>query len=269
MSDELHSSEAYQVHAFTDKPHRGNPAGVVVSPVALQEIAMAKIAVDFGPSVTAFVVDDGREAVSLRWFTRTGSEIQTYCGHATIAAAHVMLRHRRPSLASLAFNTISGSRKVEKFGADLGVFVPQWTSTPEICPLAVRRCIAQIPVACLRSQRDLLLIFGSVEELDAIVPDFDLMLELGAIGVIAAAPADQHEVAFRFFCPGFDIGENEDPATGSAISTLAPYWFGRYGSQTLRATQRSARGGIFECIADEDQVLIRSNCVTFMQGRLA
>lgn len=267
MSTAIHC-DAYQVHAFTRVVHRGNPSGVIVSPVPLEPAVMIRIAEDFGPSVTAFVVDDGAERAGLRWFTRYGKEIGSYCGHATFAAAHVMLRHRRPAAASLAFDTASGVRQVVRGVGGLSVSVPRWEASEEPWPAEAARSIAQQPARFLRSARDILLVYDTVAELDALRPDYAAMLDLGPVGVIAAAPDGPVDVAYRFFCPGFNIGEDEDPATGSALSTLAPYWFARSGAGRFAATQRSPRGGHFACVDGGDEVIVHSDCVTFMSGSL-
>lgn len=115
-----------------------------------------------------------------------------------------------------------------------------------------------------------LLVMENAEQLRAIEPDFAAMLGLGPIGVIVAAPAElSPNVAYRFFCPGFHIGENEDHATGSALSTLAPYWFDRTRNSLFEAVQLSHRGGEFHCSADGDELVVTSCCVTFVEGKVA
>ena len=84
--------EAYQIHAFSRTVHGGNPAGVCILQARLDDDALRNIAQDLGPSVTAFVLESGNDTHSLRWFTRGGREVDSFCGHATISAAHVLLR---------------------------------------------------------------------------------------------------------------------------------------------------------------------------------
>lgn len=263
--------DVYQVHAFTTQVHSGNPSGVCVSASPLDVSDMVRIAADLGPSVTAFVVDVPGSAVGLRWFTRFGSEVTTYCGHATFAAAHVMLYHRRLSADTMAFETISGTRTIQRAsGGGISVRLPWWAvRTADYTP-DIRAAIGATPAEFYRGDRDILLVMENAEQLRAIQPDFAAMLGLGSIGVIVAAPGEAApDVAYRFFCPGFQIGEDEDPATGSALSTLAPYWFDRIQAGSFKAVQLSDRGGEFHCSADGGDLVVTSSCVTFTEETIA
>lgn len=262
--------DVYQVHAFTQQVHSGNPSGVCVSTSPLNESDMARVAEDLGPSVTAFVVDGPGEEVGLRWFTRFGSEVTTYCGHATFAAAHVMLHHRRPLADTMAFETISGTRTIRRANGGISVRLPRWTVRAADYTPDIQAAIGITPVEFYRGDRDILLIAENAEQLRAIQPDFAAMLGLGPIGIIVAAPAESvPDVVYRFFCPGFRIGENEDPATGSALSTLGPYWLARARADSFKAVQLSDRGGEFHCAADGDEIVVTSSCVTFVEGTIA
>ncbi len=260
--------DLYQVHTFTERAHGGSPAGVCVSKTALSEAAMRAIAIDLGPSVTGFVHEVESDLLDLRWFTREGREVVSFCGHATFGSAHVMLHHRRPNARALRFSTISGQREVQRQGDFLTMAAPAWTLEQGPCPDSVLRAVGQAPEAYFKGDRDLLLTYLDTEALRALKPDFVAMLDLGMTGVIATSPNGEGAFAFRFFCPGFRIGENEDPATGSAMSTLGPFWRARLATPRLRAIQLSERGAEFECDVTDDAVLVRSRCVTFLTGRL-
>ena len=76
-----------QVDAFTDRPFAGNPAAVCVLPAARDARWMQNVAAEMNLSETAFLVRrDGH--YDLRWFTPT-IEVEL-CGHATLAAAHML-----------------------------------------------------------------------------------------------------------------------------------------------------------------------------------
>ncbi len=261
--------ELYEVHAFTRQPHGGSPAGVCVSKRVLNETTMRAIAIDLGPSVTGFVHDVEGDLLDLRWFTREGREVVTFCGHATFGSAHVMLCHKRPDALSLRFATISGVREVRREGDFLTMAAPSWPPSQEPCPDLVLRSLRHAPQGYFRGSRDMLLTYRDPTELRALQPDYVTMLELGVTGVIATAPDGPDAFAFRFFCPGFEIGEVEDPATGSALSTLGPFWRERLGVSRLQATQVSERGARFQCEVTDTSVLVRSQCVTFLTGHLA
>ena len=92
----------YIVDAFTNKVFAGNPAAICVMDNWLDDDIMRKIAIENNLSETAFVVKKG-ENYNLRWFTPAG-EIEL-CGHATLAAAYIVLRFIEPKSEKVSFDT--------------------------------------------------------------------------------------------------------------------------------------------------------------------
>ncbi|MET0045645.1 MAG: PhzF family phenazine biosynthesis protein [Candidatus Thiodiazotropha sp. 6PLUC3] len=86
--------------------------------------------------------------------------------------------------------------------------------------------------------------------------------------MIATAPGDQSGIDFisRFFAPA--LGIPEDPVTGSAHCTLAPYWGERLDKSELQAYQASARGGDIGIRLNGNRVTILGQAVTTMAGAL-
>jgi predicted PhzF superfamily epimerase YddE/YHI9 len=260
--------EAFQIHAFSRNVHGGNPAGVCILQAWLQDDALRNVAQDLGPSVTAFVLKSEDRTYPLRWFTRGGEEVDSFCGHATFSAAHVLLRLKGLGNGELDFHTTSGIRHVARSGDRLTMTVPYWEVEEIACPKVVLRSIGARPVSCYRGPRDLMLVFNSPAEVLGLQPDYSIMRELGNVGLIATAPRSDAEIVHRFFCPGFSIAENEDHATGSALSSLGPYWTRRLGIPVFSAFQASARGGFFECNVQDRVVTIAAHCATFLVGSL-
>src|SRR5580692_2047415 len=94
------------VDAFTNKPFAGNPAAVCVLPAAPDESWMRNVAREMNLAETSFVVPNG-DGFNLRWFTPT-VEV-ALCGHATLAAAHVLWQDGHlPQGAVARFHTQSG-----------------------------------------------------------------------------------------------------------------------------------------------------------------
>lgn len=261
------SVEYFQVNAFTARPEGGNPGGVVIHQ-GMDEATMRWLARDLGPSVTAFVHDSEGARFDLRWFTRMGDEVVTFCGHATFAAGYAILKHKRPDLSSLGFATISGDRIVDRLEGDvIAMSAPAWASEEETCPASVIDAIGRAPARYLAGTRDRLLVYAP-EELPLLAPDYGKLLDLGCHGFIATAQSGPVSVDFRFFCPGFDIGENEDSATGSAQSTLVPFWARELAAPRLQTRQLSDRGGAFDCTVADGAVVIRAPCRTFLSGEI-
>lgn len=262
------SIDAFQIHAFTATVHGGNPAGVCVLEQWLNDDELRQVAADFGPSVTAFVLDGPGGPYPLRWFTRGGREVQSFCGHATFSAAHVMLRIKKPQVDAVDFLTVSGTRRIAVAGESLTMAVPYWPVEEVVCPSIIQRSIAVTPERCLQGQRDLLLVFRGEAEVNSLQPDYRAMRQMGDVGVIATALRGPSDIVFRFFCPGFSISEDEDHATGSALSTLAPYWTRRLNVSKFSAHQTSPRGGVLSCEVIEKQITISSQCATFLAGKI-
>jgi PhzF family phenazine biosynthesis protein len=99
-------------------------------------------------------------------------------------------------------------------------------------------------------------------------PDFGALREIETRGVIITALAEQDKVDFvsRFFAPRFGI--DEDPVTGSAHCSLAPFWASRLDKTVLTARQLSTRGGELEVELEGDRVKLRGTCVTTLRGNL-
>jgi predicted PhzF superfamily epimerase YddE/YHI9 len=258
----------YQVHAFSAVVHGGNPAGVCVLDKWLDDRSLALIARDLGPSVTAFVLTSHNEDHALRWFTRRGVEVESFCGHATFSAGHVLLRLKEPPQRRLRFRTVSGTRIVGETGEHLYMTVPTWPVEECECPEVVLRSLGQHPARCFRSARDYMVVFDRADDVARLEPDYAVMRPMGHSGLIATAQRGANEVVLRFFCPGFSLYENEDHATGSAMSTLVPYWASRLGTRQLSAFQLSLRGGFFHCSMEDGVVTIESSCATFLSGTI-
>jgi len=119
------------------------------------------------------------------------------------------------------------------------------------------------------AERDGFAVFTSEDEIRALKPDFGKVAGLNCMGLIATAPGDKGtgtDFVSRFFVPKHNI--NEDPVTGSAHTTLIPYWAKKLGRKTLFARQISARTGELWCEDCGERVAISGQCVPFMQGTI-
>ncbi|MGI4863664.1 MAG: PhzF family phenazine biosynthesis protein [Janthinobacterium lividum] len=264
----------YQVDAFARRPFAGNPAAVCPLTEWLPAETMQQIAAENNLAETAFFIPlaEGAEAdFHLRWFTPT-FEIDL-CGHATLATAHVLWTERGFAKPEIIFQSQSGPLRVRR-EAD-GRLVLDFPSRPPQ-PLAVAQYPAALfpslgpgagaPLAVLAS-RDLVVEFASADEVLALRPDFVALIDLGYIGLIATAPGGEGvDFVSRFFAP--EVGVPEDPVTGSAHSTLIPFWAAKLGKTELFARQDSARGGELWCRLRGDRVDIGGYAVTYLRGEI-
>ncbi|WP_017940434.1 MULTISPECIES: PhzF family phenazine biosynthesis protein [unclassified Thioalkalivibrio] len=252
----------YQIDAFAERTFEGNPAAVVPLERWLGDDLLQAIAEENNLSETAFFVP-GRDGFDLRWFT-PDREVDL-CGHATLAAAHVILEHLGFSEPVIQFETRSGSLFVRKQGKRLQLDFPAYAPAPCAIPEALEQGLGVRPVELLADE-DYLAVFDSEATVRAMAPDHARLAELNVRGVIVTAPGTEVDFVSRFFAPG--IGIPEDPVTGAAHCRLAPYWAKRLNRNRLSARQVSKRGGSLECEVTADRVLLSGSAVTFMEGEI-
>lgn len=251
----------FQVDAFASEPFTGNPASVCLLDRWLPDELLQRIAFENGLPETAFVVRE-KKSYGLRWFT---PQIEVdLCGHATLAAAHVLDEHFRFS-APWLFNTKSGPLTVSQAE---GRLILDFPSRPAVAVEAPEDLLAGLGVAPEQvfKARDYLAVFATEAEVRALRPDFGALARLDCLGVIATAPGEDCDFVSRFFAPG--AGIPEDPVTGSAHCTLMPYWSERLGRNELQARQISARGGRLWCEQRGDRVLIGGTGITYLEGQI-
>jgi predicted PhzF superfamily epimerase YddE/YHI9 len=231
----------WHVDAFTDSLFGGNPARVCLLDAWPAHATMQNIAAENNLSETAFVVPRGSAPAELRWFT-PAVEVDL-CGHATLAAAHVIFCHRGWPGGSVEFSTQSGPLAVEKRGDLLVMDFPSRPAFPCEPPTVLLRGLGRGPVE-VRGARDYLVVYASEEEVHALSPDMAQLARIDRMGVIATAPArDPRDCDFvsRFFAP--KVGIPEDPVTGSAHCTLIPYWARRLHKTALHAARSRPAAG--------------------------
>ncbi len=271
-----------QVDAFTDKPFAGNPAAVCVTDTPLDEDLMRAIAAEMNLSETAFLHPDAIAGVySLRWFT-PAIEVDL-CGHATLASAHVLWSEGHlPAGTTAIFNTQSGRLSAEQKAngwIELN-FPAQPVQIIEKTPQLIQALGNQAD-SCIvtKSITKYLIEVPSESALRTMTPDFVEMKKLPLQGVIVTAAADDEGYDFvsRYFAP--KVGINEDPVTGSAHTSLAPYWQAKLGKSEMLAQQVSERGGILRvsCMlessntartVENNRIKISGQAVTVLKGTL-
>lgn len=260
------------VDAFTDRPFAGNPAAVVVLERAAPEGWMRALAAEMNLSETAFLVPkktaDG-DAWDLRWLTPT-VEVDL-CGHATLAAAHVLFESGRLVDGDAArFDTRSGRLTVTQAGDRYAMDFPATPPRAAAPPPELAEALGEWPVWTGRSRFDLFAVLPSADAVRELTPEHGRLASLGARGVIVTAAGDDRsevDVVSRFFAP--EAGVPEDPVTGSAHCAIGPYWARRLGRDALRCEQASARGGFLDVTVRGDRVELVGHAVTTYTAELA
>lgn len=254
--------QLFQIDAFAQELFRGNPAAVVPLKRWLPDGVLQAIAMENNLSETAFFVPEG-DGFHLRWMTPT-TEV-TFCGHATLAASHVILRELFPGRDQVRFRALCGELTVTREGELLSLDAPSWEPALVPQPDALVRALGKAPVEVLAS-RDYMAVYESEDEVRALSPDMAQLLALDRDGVIVTAPGVRSDFVSRYFAP--QVGIPEDPVTGSAHSTLTPYWGRRLGKARLHALQISKRVGELFCEVRGDRVGIAGHAVKYLQGEI-
>lgn len=254
--------DIYQIDAFASRPFTGNPAAVVPLQKWLPDEVMLNIAMENNLAETAFFVPNG-DGYDLRWFTPAVE--MDLCGHATLASAYLIFEILGTDQTTLRFQTRSGELTVEKTGDRYVLDFPSRPGAEAGAPDGLIEAIGREPKEIYKS-RDYMLVYESEQDILAIKPDFNSLININTHAVIVTAPGDKSDFVSRFFAP--EVGVPEDPVTGSAHCTLIPYWAARLGTNELFARQVSARGGELFCELRGDRVKIGGNAVLYLKGEI-
>ncbi|MFZ5668855.1 MAG: PhzF family phenazine biosynthesis protein [Pseudomonadota bacterium] len=265
----------WTIDAFAAGPFKGNPACVVEPFGAWPDAAwMQALAAENNQAETAYLLKTADPArFGLRWFT-PALEVPL-CGHATLAAAHLLFSELGLEAPAVTFDTLSGplvvSRRDEGYEMDFPADPPRPTAVPEGLVEALGATPAEVWAGSY-----LVAVFDREAEVRGLTPNLAAVEAIageatgGRGNISCAALADSgapYDVVSRFFAPGSGIPE--DPATGSAHCILSPLFAGRLGRPTLRFHQAyPGRGGDLECEHRGDRVLLRGRAVTVIESRL-
>lgn len=253
----------YQLDAFTSTVFAGNPAAVVPLTEWISDELMQKIAAENNLAETAFYVAEG-EQFHIRWFTPT-VEVNL-CGHATLATAYTIFEYANYPKSLIEFTSKSGILRVEKKGDLLELDFPVDVPVPAETPQEYFEGLGIKPIETLKGISDYFLVFENESQIKAIKPDFKTIAKVPCRGVIVTAKGDEVDFVSRFFGP--QSGIDEDPVTGSAHTTLTPFWATKLGKNTLSAKQISARGGELTCTLAGDRVKIAGKVAPYLKGEI-
>lgn len=253
----------YQIDAFTSRPFGGNPAAVCSLEAWLPDELMQNIAMENNLADTAFFVKEGNH-FGLRWFTPT-IEVDL-CGHATLATAFVLFNYMDYRDDVIRFQTRSGQLTVTRKDDHLMMDFPADVVLPEELSPALLACCNEKPVLACKGKTDYMLIFEDEQQIRELEPDPGKIARLPARGLIVTAKGNRVDFVSRFFAP--QAGVNEDAVTGSAHTTLTPFWASRLNKTEMTAMQLSQRGGNLSCALKGDRVIIGGQCRAYSSGEI-
>ncbi len=255
----------FHVDAFTDKIFSGNAAAVCILDDWPEQSIMRHIAAENNLSETAFLVKEDA-GYHIRWFT---PKIEVdLCGHATLAAAHVLFNHLGFKDSVVRFNSKSGILEVQRDGKRLNMNFPaRYPEKIGDIPDDLFDGLNVEPVPVYKDM-NFLVVFENESQVKKLRPRFRILSRIDYAGVICTAPANNPEYDFvsRYFAPY--AGIDEDPVTGSAHTTLTRYWSEKLNKTEMVARQISKRGGTLYCKNLDDRVQIGGDAVTFFKGEI-
>lgn len=250
----------FQVDAFARVPFEGNPAAVMPLDHWLDDATMQAIAAENNLAETAFTVpsESGQVDYDLRWFTPT-VEVNL-CGHATLAAAHILLKGDR-----VRFSTRSGMLSVSREDGLLWLDLPAFEVEKGEEP-GLREALGLSDAPCFLGREgngSAIMLLDDEAAVRAVAPDFAALRSIDRL-VIVSAPGKDTAVTSRVFAAYHGI--DEDPVTGSAHAALVPFWAKRLGRERFSALQASKRTGHIECELRGDRVRLGGHAVTVIEG---
>jgi PhzF family phenazine biosynthesis protein len=253
----------YHVDAFTDKLFCGNPAAVIPLNEWLSDETMLHIAAENNLAETAFYVKN-ESGFDLRWFTPT-IEVDL-CGHATLAAAYVIFNIQNEEKEQISFFTRSGELTVTRADDWLTLNFPIDQYQIAVPPPALVESINNNLAEVYKGKTDYLVVVDSEEDVKNLDFDIIVLSTIPARGIIVTAAGEDVDFVSRFFAP--QSGIDEDPVTGSAHTTLIPYWAEKLDKNVMTAKQLSKRGGYLKCELAGERVNISGQARLYLQGEI-
>lgn len=258
----MNRMKTYLVHAFVGKDLAGSPACVILLYEWLSDTELKEISAKNAVPETVFVLLKENN-FEIRWFT---PEIEMdLCGHATLAAAHVLFEEKIAKSDSFIFSSQSGDLEIEKREGIIFMAFPIRTPIQTSCPQIILDSLSIKPKEILKS-RDYILVYDSEDEISNLQVDSEKLntINIDPGGICVTAKGEACDFVSRFFTPQASIFE--DPVTGSAHCSLVPYWSRRLGNHKLHAKQRSKEGGELFCEQTENHIIIGGRAQIIIQS---
>ena len=133
-------------------------------------------------------------------------------------------------------------------------------------PPQIKEGLGITPLECYQGKTDIMVVVANQSIIEELKPDFKILGQMEGRGTIVTALGNDTDFVSRCFFP--QSGVDEDPTTGSAHTTMTPYWASRLNKMELTATQLSSRVGHLKCKYLGERVEISGKAVTFMEANI-
>jgi PhzF family phenazine biosynthesis protein len=255
----------YLVDAFTEESFKGNPAGVCLVDEYPDAEVMQSLARYYDWSEIAFVKHIERDRYYIRWFSPLDEA--PLCGHATLAAAHILFRNGVSDgyIINFAHNTGTIQAQLNEDSSVTMLFDIKPVYRCKDIPFSVEKIIG-IKKYKEVFKDDLLyvVVLESSDDVSRAVPNFEAIKQIEARAVAITGPnTGIYDFSSRYFAPR--VGIYEDPVCGSMHCRLAHYWRQVTGKTRFRAYQASHRSGILDTEIEESTVKLTGKAVVICE----
>jgi PhzF family phenazine biosynthesis protein len=263
--------KTFIIDSFTDRPFKGNPAGVCIVETQVSDEKMLHIAQELNLSETAFICPlDTSGRFSIRYFSPKMEIL--LCGHATLASGKAVFATY--GLGEVHFINIQNLDLAVRISKDqISMVFPVYDTHPSDVPPAL---LAALGIKAIRNAeyneetKILLLEIAAAHDLSSLNPDFAALhrshASINGVLVTAASGTDGYDFHSRYFWPW--SGTNEDPVTGGTHTFLTKYWSQRLGKTKMRSFQASPRSGSMEVELVDGHLLISSQAIIVLEGQM-
>jgi PhzF family phenazine biosynthesis protein len=260
----------WQVNAFTNEPFKGNPAGVcIVSEFPSDDLAQ-KIAAEVNYSETTYLKKITTNHYHIRWFSP--KDECGLCGHATLAAAHLLWEQGHVKDDIITFDSMGGPLTAQRNGSWITLNFPSFVIEPAPMPELLNKALGFVPVTSVYKDDIMyVVVLPSVQAVRDLKPNFAKIAQLPCRSVTVTALNEgeiDSDIDFvsRYFAP--KVGIPEDPVCGSAHCRLTPLWAEKLNKTSMNALQVSDRTGFIKVTLENNRVTLTAQAITVMEGNL-
>jgi PhzF family phenazine biosynthesis protein len=261
----------FQVVTFARDPLHGNPAFVLSGAGDASDLALARACAVLRADVVAVVGEPSGGDIPLKFFTAEGPHAGA--GHATLAAAHTVLRDgfaagKGAAAGAITFHLANGDRRTAHVeGERICIDFPAMPAERIDRIAEMEAALGVRPLEAWVAPFGHVAVFEDPAAIAGMRPDLARVAAFDRSAVIATAPGGvDSDIVIRVFAP--KVGLPEDPVCGTAHRIIVPYWAEKLGKTRIHSRQLSPRGGDLWCEDKGETVVIAGETSLVIDGTI-
>jgi PhzF family phenazine biosynthesis protein len=261
----------FQVVTFARDPLHGNPAFVLSGAGDASDLALAQACAVLRTDVVAVVGEPSGGTIPLKFFTAEGPHAGA--GHATLAAAHTVLRDgfaagKGAAAGAITFHLANGDRRTAHVeGERICIDFPAMPAERVDRIAEMEAALGVRPLETWVAPFGHVAVFEDPAAIAGMRPDLARVAAFDRSAVIATAPGGaDSDIVIRVFAP--KVGLPEDPVCGTAHRIIVPYWAQKMGKARIHSRQLSPRGGDLWCEDKGETVVIAGETSLVIDGTI-